>query len=663
MRAIIAVALFAAVAALVAVAEPALTAQEKKDKKDQKPQQKFDPPKVQKPDAATMKTIIEKTDELRKTVATLKEKKIPDDVLVEVEVYLKAAENIVRFDEWFTANSGKWALTTLDQGLARAKQAEGGKAVWRDAPGKWVLRAYRSVIDRSIQPYAVLLPPDFGKDSKKKWRLDIVLHGRDSSLTEAKFIATHNGNAPKDLEYVQLEAYGRGNNAYRWAGEEDVFEAFDDFELSARHMVDTNRIVLRGFSMGGAGTWHLGLHHPHQFCVIGPGAGFTTTHGYIANLPKQLPDYQEKCLHIYDAVDYAENAFNVPIVAYSGEIDAQKKAADNIEALLKNFKEPHKFTHLVAPGLAHQMPKQWQEKAETEYRKYATTGRNPKPERIRFVTYTPRYSWCDWLRVEALDKTYQKAMVDATRNKGAITIKTENVRALFLFPPEDVLHTVTIDGQTIALRDPKLGSAKLNKIDGKWSEGNTNRLGVLIKGRRSGPIDDAFTGSFRVVKPTTAGFSTSGDHFANASITQFSTLWDKYFRGQLQVVQADRYDPSEGNIVLFGDPKSNPVIAKVLPKLPITWTTEKLVVNGVEYDPKIHTPVLIYPNPDESKRYIVINSGHTFKEADLKGTNALLYPRLGDWAVIKPTPTAKDPAAYEVVAAGLFDENWQFPKK
>ena len=60
--------------------------------------------------------------------------------------------------------------------------------------------------------------------------------------------------------------------------------------------------------------------------------------------------------------------------------------------------------------------------------------------------------------------------------------------------------------------------------------------------------------------------------------------------------------------------------------------------------------------------YVVINSGHTFKEADLKGTNALLYPRLGDWAVIKPTPTEKDPAAYEVVAAGLFDENWQFAK-
>src|SRR5215471_8695284 len=225
MRSAIAAVLCAAVAALVAVSQPSstVTAQDKKDEK--KAQPKFDPPKAQKPDEATLKTIKEKTEELRKAVAALKEKKIADDVLIEVEIYLKAAENIVRFEEWLAANSVKWALQTLDQGLARAKQAEGGKAVWRDAPGKWVVRAYRSGIDDSIQPYAVLLPPDYGKDPNKKWRLDIVLHGRDGALTEAKFIATHNGNAPKDRDFIQLEPYGRGNNAYRWAGEKDVFDA------------------------------------------------------------------------------------------------------------------------------------------------------------------------------------------------------------------------------------------------------------------------------------------------------------------------------------------------------------------------------------------------------------------------------------------------------
>jgi hypothetical protein len=172
------------------------------------------------------------------------------------------------------------------------------------------------------------------------------------------------------------------------------------------------------------------------------------------------------------------------------------------------------------------------------------------------------------------------------------------------------------------------------------------------------------------VSPSKRGWHDATDKYASVTLDQFAAVWDRYFRGKLPMgnevpkkVGFGGYT-SHPHLILFGDPQSNPLIAKLLPKLPITWTKEKLVVNGVEYDPKTHVPVLIYPNPlNENKTYVVINSGHTFKEADLKGTNALLYPRLGDWAVIKPTPTAKDPAAYEVVAAGLFDENWQFAKK
>jgi hypothetical protein len=658
------------------------SAQQPAQKKAQpKGKGRYDPPAAKKPDAATLKQIAEKTDQLRKAVAALKAKKIPDDVLIEVEIDLKAAENIVRFEEWYHANSGKWALTTLDEGLKRADRAAGGKAPWREETGKWVVRAYRSGIDRSIQPYAVLLPHDYGQDPKKKWRLDIVLHGRDSSLTEAKFIATHDTTAkvaPRDRDFIQLEVYGRGNNAYRWAGERDVYEAAGAFTKGTFDAVrddvavDLNRLVLRGFSMGGAGTWHLGLHDPSTFCVIGPGAGFTTTHGYIANLPNELPDYQEKCLHIYDAVDYAENAFNVPVVAYSGEIDAQKKAADNIENLLKGFKEPVKFAHLVAPGLAHQMPPEWQAKAEIEYRKYADQGRDPNPKRIRFVTYTPQFGYCTWVKIAALEKQYEKAIVDWTHERDAFEIVTANVRQLALYPAgrqitaEKRTWDVALDGQTFRPVQGKVllrPSIVFEKKDGRWIHVDRDSIeppagGPIKRSGLCGPIDHAFTWPFVVS-------GSAENAWVAAAQKQFAHVWDQYFRGTLPTIKEAEYDPKKSDhLVLFGTPASNPLIAKVLPKLPITWTQDKLVVNGVEYDPKTHVPVLIYPNPlTESRSYVVINSGHTFKEADLKGTNALLYPRLGDWAVIKPTPTATDPAAYEVVAAGLFDENWQFAKK
>lgn len=658
--------------------------------KKQPAKAKVDPATLR-PDAATLKTIQEKTESLRKAVAALREKKIPDNVLIEVEIFLKAAENIVRFEEWFAKDSVKWCLTTLDRGLERAKEAHSRNfnrgvldhtahdLAWQRTKGTWIVKSYRSEVDNSIQPYAVLLPEGYGKDWDKVWPLDVILHGRDSSITEAKFIATHEGRGgPPPRDRILMEVYGRGNNAYRWAGEADVFEAIEAFGIrllgkGSRHLVDESRIVLRGFSMGGAGTWHIGLHHPDRFCVIGPGAGFTTTRGYIRDLPAKLPDHQEKCLRIYDAVDYAENALNVPIVAYSGELDEQKAAADNIERAIRSFKEPTRFTHLIGPGLKHEMPKEWQDKAEAEYRRYREKGRETEPKRIRFVTYTPQYGKCDWLNIVALERTYEKATVDASWSPKSSVVKTQNVRELGVPTNDD--GEIVVDGQKLKVKEGDSGL--LEKKNGQWSFIPDNPPPwVRVKQRlfkrtgQSGPIDDAFRSYFWVVNRTLPGWSEATDKHTQAALAEFASTWDRYFRGKIptgEKVEVHSSFPTDfpkpPHVVLFGDPASNPEIAKLLPRLPIKWTREELVVNGVAYDSRTHVPILIYPHPHYDDRYIVLNSGHTFREADLKDTNARLFPRLGDWAVIKPTPTAKDPAAYEVVAAGLFDENWQFPKK
>jgi len=67
-------------------------------------------------------------------------------------------------------------------------------------------------------------------------------------------------------DFLRIEVLGRTNNAYRWAGETDVLEAVAAATRS--YAVDEKRIVLRGFSMGGSGTWHLGLQHPDRWVAI-----------------------------------------------------------------------------------------------------------------------------------------------------------------------------------------------------------------------------------------------------------------------------------------------------------------------------------------------------------------------------------------------------------
>src|SRR5207302_11426608 len=118
--------------------------------------------------------------------------------------------------------------------------------------------------------------------------------------------------------------------------------------------------------------------------------------------------------------------------------------------------------------------------------------------------------------------------------------------------------------------------------------------------------------------------------------------------------QVTEEDLRDRHLVLFGDPGSNSWIRKALPKLPLSWTREELSLRGKTVSAAGHAPALICTGALTEKRYVVLNSGHTFHPPDLK-INYLFFPRLGDWAVMK----VGAPAEESVVEAGLFDEHWK----
>lgn len=131
----------------------------------------------------------------------------------DVEIYLKAAEWIVRHNEFYVKDAPKQTLTVLDAGIARAKSAAAGKTPWREYRNKPVARGYRSVVDGSVHPYIVTIPDSYGKG--QPMRLDVVLHGRDATITEVKYLNRCEvaKAGAKGSDYIVLEPYGRGNNA------------------------------------------------------------------------------------------------------------------------------------------------------------------------------------------------------------------------------------------------------------------------------------------------------------------------------------------------------------------------------------------------------------------------------------------------------------------
>jgi len=98
--------------------------------------------------------------------------------------------------------------------------------------------------------------------------------------------------------------------------------------------------------------------------------------------------------------------------------------------------------------------------------------------------------------------------------------------------------------------------------------------------------------------------------------------------------------------------------------LPLSWSPSEIKLGGAPERSESHAPVLICANPLSKDRYIVLNSGHTFHEKEFAAFNYLLFPRLGDWAVVQVAPGAQKwqpsslPIPEETLRAGFFDETW-----
>ena len=540
----------------------------------------------------------------------------------DIQIYRKAGEWILRHpEEFYTPAYYTYTLQVLDEGIYRSKMAEKNEKPWTKEKGR-VNRAYRSRVDGSIQPYTVTIPETY--NPAKPVRLDVVLHGRATTMNEVSFLAPKKPTFTGD--YIQLEVYGRTNNAYRWAGETDVFEAIES--VRAAYNINPKQIVLRGFSMGGAGAWHIGLHYPDRWAAVEAGAGFTETIRYAKI--NDAPPYQLSTMHIYDAADYALNAFNVPMVGYGGEIDPQLQASENIKTqLVTEGLTPTdlKVIFLVGPNTAHKFHPDSKQESDRFIDAMLVRGR-PNPEHIRFVTYTTRYNECSWLKIDEMEKHYNRAEIDATRTEKGIKIKTRNIARLTLATQS----TPEIDGQKLT------AAISFEKKAGNWQPARKAK-GLRKQHALQGPIDDAFMDAFLCVNPP----------------RQFAAEYAKWMRADLRVKEAGAVtsqDIAANNLILFGDPGNNKLIAKIAKKLPIQWKKGQIVLGDKKYSATEHTLALIYPNPLNPKKYVVLNSGHTFHEADFKGTNALLYPRLGDYAIIRRSDN-------KVVEAGLFTDDWQ----
>jgi len=608
-----------------------------------------------------------------------------DALLPDVQVFHKAVQVALAHREFFDPKDVAKAKHQLDEGRSRAQSLAKGEAPWASRTGL-VVRGYVSKIDGSVQPYGLVIPPTYTTITPHRYRLDVWFHGRGETLSEVNFIDDRERRAGEftPADTIVLHPYGRFCNAFRFAGEVDVLEAL---EAAARHYkVDEDRTSVRGFSMGGAAAWLFGTHYSDRWFACNPGAGFSETARFLKAFQDESvqPTWYEKALwHLYDSTDYAANLLQCPTVAYSGELDPQKQAADAMDEALRA--EEVRLIHIIGPKTKHAYHPDSAREVARRLDSIAAAGRKRIFHSVDFVTYTLKYNKMSWVTIDALGEHWAMASVRARLvGESAVEVVTRNVTALTLdmapgWCPLDPARTplLTIDSIQIPISRPRSDRSwhvELAKVNGLWasrsgvfSEHGTappasDDPGLLKRHDLQGPIDDAFMDSFVFVRPTGKARYPKVGEWAAKEAARSVDRWRTQFRGDARAKDDSAVtdaDIASSNLVLWGDPESNAVLKRIADRLPIRWEGDKVVVaGGRSFPAATHAPILIYPNPLNPSRYVVINSGFTYREYD-DLNNARQVPKLPDWAIVDVStpPDSRKPG--KVVAADFFGEAWE----
>jgi poly(3-hydroxybutyrate) depolymerase len=257
---------------------------------------------------------------------------------------------------------------TLQMARAYADRVAAGEDPYRSATGEMV-KAYRADWDGTLQPYALYVPRGYDPrgNPKKRWPLIVALHGAysdhkhnlrrvfglDNRAGETDAEASRNQLPLPDVPAFVVSPLGRGElMGYDGLGYEDVMRVLADVRRA--YPIDPERISLTGLSMGGDGTWAIGLRHPELFAALAPVCGFSDFRRTI-----RAPDAALYDLALLDAMSppgIAANAAHQQVFIFHGDkdptvpVEDSRKMAASYRALGWLGKNVH---YTEYPGVGH----------------------------------------------------------------------------------------------------------------------------------------------------------------------------------------------------------------------------------------------------------------------------------------------------------------------
>ena len=513
---------------------------------------------------------------------------------------------------------------------------------------------------------------------------------RTSESTEAPalFLSLHGAGVqgkrqaecyePKDWGVV-VAPTNRRPFGFDWEdwGRLDALEVLHEAE--ERFGTDPRRTYLTGHSMGGHGTWNLGVHRPDRFAAIAPSAGWRDFWAYGGAGEWEDPSAVEQMLaraaNSSRTLLMERNLLHGGVYVLHGDAD-RTVSVDQARFMRGRLAEFHpNWAYYERPGAGHWWGNQcmdWPPLFE-----FLRQNVTPEPHEVRsleFATVHPaRSSRCYWVEVLAQEQWLELSRVTAEVDvaRGAVEVETENVERLSLdlavfaesWSEElgDAALALTVDEDE--LTGPPVGHAGppvLLQLDPERGWELVDEIPLAEKGpHRAGPFKDAFDRRVVLV------YGTAGDdeHDAwNYARARYDAETFQYRgNGRLELVSDAEFDPTaepDRNVVLYGNRETNGAWDDVLEASPIVVGSGGLTVGERAFVGEDLACLFVRPRRGSDLATVAVVSGTGLY--GVRATSQLPYFVSGvgypDWIVLSAEHLML--GTQRVMAAGFFGTDW-----
>ena len=520
---------------------------------------------------------------------------------------------------------------------------------------------WRDEVDDSPQYARAYLPAGYDARSPGKgYPMIVVLHGYNPPNPEYvrwwSVTRRHNTLCERH-NVIVLEPHGRGNTSYNGIGDADVLRAIG-LAKKAFH-VDSDRVYLTGYSMGGGGTWHIGTRHPGLFAAIAPIYGGWDYHQWMKadELAKLTPQRKYE-MESWSSFAQAESLLTTPIFVNHGDADdlVDVKYSRYVVRMLQRW--GYNLRYWEHPGKGH--GRLDCEDELVRWFKTHTLDRNPRRVRVRSARL--KDAAAHWVRVAQREDPFAFIRVDArVVDRRTIRLDTANVLQVRLSPGEALVDParpvrVIWNGADTGGRAFDDGAITLRAAGYRPTRGAFHKKPLL-----AGPIEDATTTPFLIVVGTAS---------PDAAMRRFCRLRAEAARDEWKQWQkvTPRYLPDTEvtaehirtySLLLFGGPDENLVTRKIAQYVTMEIKPHWITLGGQVFPAENASLAMVCPNPFNPDRYVSIMAGNS--PAGMYFANRL--PGNYDFAIADARAAERVPFEELCIAAGRFDPNWQFNEK